>query len=269
MTSTTVVLPMKENTFEKSVLLKSAIIAGSTVSAAFLIPKAVFFARYLILIVESIRKQYPVLLPTLGGAAITILHLFRKDIVKRGPDALFSDEFDAVHHLMRVLAVVVTVGSGCSLAFVGAAGEIGATVIRLSCSLLAIAMTHASRICNTGLDSSNSNSNSTVVALTQTYLHTINLAGAAAGVAANFDAPFTGAMYSYEVARRWNSRRSVSGSVAAVGSEGDSSLCKLVRAVDLPSLLPALFGSFAAGMCVISIIIVIVGTVVKGLIFCI
>jgi len=169
-----------------------------------------------------------------------ILHFFRKDIVKKGPDALFNDEFDAIHHLIRILAVVVTVGSGCSLAFVGAAGEIGATVIRLSCSFLAIVLSRVFR--SSSSHNGNSGSNSSSV-LSQTYIHSMNVAGAAAGVAANFDAPFTGAMYAYEVARRWNNRRNVDdGSV-----NNGSPLRKLIHTLDLPSLLPALFGSASAG----------------------
>lgn len=226
-----VVPPLKESVIDRSLLVKSAVVAGSVVSTAVLIPKAVFFARYLIQVVESCRRQNPTLLPVLGGTVVTALHFFRKDIVKRGTDALFSESFDAVHHLVRVLAVVITVGSGCSLAFVGAAGEIGATVTRTTCSLLAVVATRL--LGSKGSLSSNSS---------LPFVHSLNLAGAAAGVAANFDAPFTGAMYSYEVARRWNSRRSV-----AEGGPNDRLGRKLIRSLDLASLLPALLGSAAAG----------------------
>lgn len=247
--TTITILPSKESVFnKKSLLFKSTVVVGSTLSAAVLIPKAVFLARYFIQMIEKVRRQNPVLLPVVGGAFISIFHFLRNDITKKGPEALFSDEFDATHHLTRVLAVIITVGCGCSLAFVGAAGEIGATVIRLSCTLLAVC---GSRIFGNdsisgsiGLSStiSNNSSNNTSRTFNLPYIHSINLVGAAAGVAANFDAPLTGAMYSYEVAKRWNSRR-----VVTIACPGDSVWKKLICAVDLPSLLPALFGSAAAG----------------------
>ncbi|KAG8469689.1 hypothetical protein KFE25_006144 [Diacronema lutheri] len=119
-------------------------------------------------------------LPVLGGCAVAALRtstpasVFESSLGRNVQAATDGAPVDVGAAVVRSLASVLTLGSGCSLGPEGPAVELGATVSRLSAAL--------------------------VRELTSAQRRTLACSGAAAGVAAGFNAPLAAIAFAYEVA---------------------------------------------------------------------
>lgn len=91
-------------------------------------------------------------------------------------EASLHDKINLRRYFLRLAGTIVTIGSGFSMGIAGPAAEMGMVVAKTVASIFGI---------------------SNVQSLAQCIL-----AGAGAGVAANFNAPLTGAVFSWEVSRR-------------------------------------------------------------------
>lgn len=143
-------------------------------------------------------------LPVLGGCAVAALRLvtpretFDSSLGSNVQAATDGLPVDLPAALVRTLASVLTLGSGCSLGPEGPAVELGATVSRLSAAFAA-----ASVGSNSGRG------------LSKAQRRTLVCSGAAAGVAAGFNAPLAAIAFAYEVA---SARRSSSPAADAGGT---------------------------------------------------
>jgi H+/Cl- antiporter ClcA len=126
-------------------------------------------------------SKFPVLAPLFSGILTSSLYQM-EPLLSLGPATISSDRFSLPRQLLRVLGVTATVGLGCSMALAGPSAELGMTVGRcVSAAAVDIGAT-----LGFGRHSSETSA-------------TLCLAGAAAGLAANFNAPLTGVIYSIEV----------------------------------------------------------------------
>jgi H+/Cl- antiporter ClcA len=139
------------------------------------------FSRQSIGFLENIRVKNPLGFPLLGGVLISFFLFLNKNIATKGPPSLFEEKIQFEDHIQRVATVILTVGCGNSLAFVGTAAEIGMAITRLYGMIFASIF----------LPKSSS--------LHLTLIPQLCFAGAAAGVAANFEAPLTGLAFATEV----------------------------------------------------------------------
>lgn len=96
-------------------------------------------------------------------------------------EASLQDKIDLRRGVLRLVGAIVTIGSGFSMGIAGPAAEMGMVVAKTIAAVFGI---------------------TNVQSLAQCVL-----AGAGAGVAANFNAPLTGAVFSWEVSRRLVSPR--------------------------------------------------------------
>jgi len=125
-------------------------------------------------------------------------------------------KFSAIRQLARLLAVIVAIGSGCSLGFSGPAAEVGMSVSHvLGYFLPEYASKDRSAVTYITSPTTGEVSIQSANGLTSSYQmydevtsnynanrkYYLILAGAGAGIAANFNAPFTGAMYSMEITK--------------------------------------------------------------------
>lgn len=129
-----------------------------------------------------------IVFPTLGAAGVSLLMLtygldLRKDIddIARSIDAASpQSNFKPLDQLARLGAAVATLGSGCSLGPEGPAVEIGGGWSRIWAG-----------------------------SSTTRQQHHLLLAGTAAGVAAGFNAPFTGVIFALECGNRYLRKNTV------------------------------------------------------------
>jgi len=125
-------------------------------------------------------------LPLLGGCAVAFLRLgtppattFDSSLGRNVEAAMAGEPVDLGIASVRTVASVFTLGTGCSLGPEGPAVELGAVVARLSVAIAGLS----------GLGN-----------ITSAQRRTLVCSGAAAGVAAGFNAPLAAIAFAYEVA---------------------------------------------------------------------
>lgn len=168
-------------------------------------------------------------LPIIGGCAVAALRAaspsetFDSSLGRNVQAATDGLPLDVPAAVVRAIASVLTLGSGCSLGPEGPAVELGASVARLGAAL-------ASASAGGGGEGDSSAPRG----LTRAQLRTLACSGAAAGVAAGFNAPLAAIAFAYEVA---SARRG-----AAPGANG-------APALELPKLvapLPVVLASLSS-----------------------
>ena len=145
-------------------------------------------AKDVLVILEKYRVLYRYQFPLLGGIIVSLIYSLNKDLASSGPAVLFLNKVFFTKHLLRIVAVVVSVGFGNSLAFVGIAAEIGMTIGRF---YLAIVFQFLEKCAIIPVKD--------LMSLKAKLILLICAGGAGAGVAANFDAPISGACFALEV----------------------------------------------------------------------
>eukprot|EP01036_Dinobryon_divergens_P025842 gene25842-34430_t len=212
--------------------------------------------RAISLIDKRLRSPHPILLPILGSILVCILYFFdgrvgnspfNADYLKANfhakssryigtsldlntpiqfiyPSTSREDPsstnkttiFSSLRQLTRLLAVIISVGSGCSLGFTGPAAELGMSISHVlgyflpeyaskDRSSISYTTSESGEVTVVSAASASSGSFKMYDEVTSNYnanrKYYLLLAGAGAGVAANFNAPLTGAMYSIEISK--------------------------------------------------------------------
>lgn len=124
---------------------------------------------------EALRARAPLAAPLVGAAFVCLLYLLQPDLATGAGTIGQENAFSFRRQALRFLAVLVAVGSGSALALAGPAAEAGMAVARVFSG-------------SSGRDLPRARA--------------LILSGAAAGFAANFDAPLAGVLYALEVSRR-------------------------------------------------------------------
>jgi H+/Cl- antiporter ClcA len=136
--------------------------------------------------------------PTMGGACVSFLKL-RFGALDGGIEAMLrsiekNERFQSAGAIVKAIAAVFTLGSGCSLGPEGPSVEIGASVARL------IPQWASERL---------------QWRLSSERLRQLFACGCAAGVAAGFNAPFAGVLFANEIAQRAGGNQTESGTGAS------------------------------------------------------
>lgn len=130
-------------------------------------------AKMLLGRLEPLRARAPVLAPLVGAALVSLIYLAQPDLATGAATIGSEASFSLRRQLMRFAAVLLAVGSGNALALAGPAAEIGMTIARVLSGRRGGSLSRA-----------------------------LILSGAAAGFAANFDAPLAGVLYAIEVSKK-------------------------------------------------------------------
>ena len=161
-------------------------IAGVVVTAV-LTSLAVGEFRRGIAHLEYFRAQFPMIAPLVGSLLVSILHTIQPDILT-GAITIATNKFSFVRQCHRWLGALITVGLGASLAVTGLCAEIGMTIGKFVGTAI-----------STIIPGSKAPEKSSSTSKNFALLQSIIIAGAAAGVGANNDAPITGMVYAIEV----------------------------------------------------------------------
>jgi len=151
--------------------LGTAVVTGLTIGVI------IKNARMALALLETQRIRFvPLQSPLIGAAVVVLLYLFRSDLGIGAASIGSVDNFSLQRQLLRFFGVLVVVGSGNPLGLAGPAAEMGMTV---------------GRVFSGGVNR-----------IDKGLSRPLILAGAAAGFAANFDAPLAAILYALEVSRR-------------------------------------------------------------------
>ena len=180
-------------------LFRAAAVGLSTGSAILVFKKSIIGVQELLY--ETVASLLPkpvfywpiIIYPVLGACAVSVISLINSEALKQNIDGIARStssrqetktEFNLMHLLIRGVAAVFTLGSGCSLGPEGTAVELGAGL---------------SRVFGVSVGPS----------LSEQQNRFLFLAGTAAGVAAGFNAPITGVFFALECGNRYLRRNTL------------------------------------------------------------
>ena len=180
-------------------LFRAAAVGLSTGSAILIFKKSIIGVSGLLY--ENLANILPkpvfywpiIVYPVLGACVVSLISLLNSEALKQNIDRIArstssrestQSQFNLVHLLVRGVAAVFTLGSGCSLGPEGSAVEIGAGLSRVFGA-------------------------SAGPALSEQQNRFLFLAGTAAGVAAGFNAPITGVFFALECGNRYLRRNTL------------------------------------------------------------
>lgn len=180
-------------------LFRAAAVGLSTGSAILIFKKSIIGVSGLLY--ENLANILPkpvfywpiIVYPVLGACVVSLISLLNSEALKQNIDRIArstssrestQSQFNLVHLMVRGVAAVFTLGSGCSLGPEGSAVEIGAGLSRVFGA-------------------------SAGPALSEQQNRFLFLAGTAAGVAAGFNAPITGVFFALECGNRYLRRNTL------------------------------------------------------------